>query len=92
MTAELALRSSAVALTKGNTLFARFRAIAEENQKLVATAPDATLGLLERLIDPITALISGKVLGPPKVTSAPSQPSTVTKEGNGTRVEQRPEA
>lgn len=90
LTVEESLQSIAVELHNGNKLFARFLAIAEENQKLVSSAPDASLGLLEKLIDPITALISNKVLRPAQVTSAPSKLSVVTKDGNGTRVEQRP--
>ncbi len=90
LTVEESLQSIAVELHQGNKLFARFLAIAEENRVVVAAgSPDTHL--LEKLIEPVTAMLTRSLARPARIASTPTTPATVTKEGNGTRVEQRPE-
>lgn len=90
MTIEQALTSIAVELNRANKIAERQLQLIEANQAVGGTS-DA-LRIVEKLIEPIGAMIAHQAASPPQVTSAPSKPPVITKEGNGTRVEQQPEA
>ena len=91
MTIEQALTSIAVELHLANKLAERQLKIMELNQAAVGGGPDA-LRLIEKLIEPIGAMMAHRATSPPQVTSTPAKPALVTKEGDGTRVEQAPGA
>ena len=102
ITVEESLQSIAVELHRlnktvgqGNALLGQFVEIAVANHKLIdAGQGSELLRVVEKLVAPIGEMMSARLTRPPLVTSEVSRsaPSTVTKEGNGTRVEQQPEA
>ncbi len=90
MTIEQALTSIAVELHLANKLAERQLKIFEANQ--AGTGGLDALRVVEKLLEPIGAMLAHNVTSPPQVTSAPAKPALVTKEGDGTRVEQAPGA
>ncbi len=91
MTIEQALTSIAVELHTANKMAQRQLEIIESNQAAAGQQPEM-LRLIEKLIEPLGAMIGHSATSPPQVTSAPTKPALVTKEGDGTRVEQAPGA
>lgn len=85
LTIEEALTSIAVELHRANN-------IAERQLKLSeATIGQAdSLSLLEKFIEPLTAMIAQGVKAPVQITSVPLQPSAVRQESDGLRIEQTP--
>ena len=101
LTVEESLHSIAIELHRlnksvgqSNALLGQFVEIAVENHKLVggSTGTDM-MRLVEKIVEPITSMMSYKLGKPATITSdvGPTPPPTVTKEGNGTRVEQAAE-
>ena len=91
MTIEQALTSIAVELHTANKIAQRQLEIMEASQAAPGQSPE-TFRLIEKLIEPLGAMIGQSVSTRPQVTSAPAKPAPVTKEGDGTRVEQAPGA
>lgn len=85
LTIEEALTSIAVELHRGNN-------IAERQLKLVeAGAQGDTLRVLEKFIEPLTAILAESAKpAPVQITSRPMQPSAIEKESDGMRVAQTP--
>ncbi len=101
ITVEESLQAIAVELHRlnksvgqGNELLGQFVQIAVANHKLVdAGQGSEILRIVEKLTAPLVAVMAHKVSQPSTTLTSESRlPSTVTKEGNGTRVEQQPEA
>lgn len=99
LTVEESLQSIAVELHRSNDIAVRQAALVEKfvdlavaNQKLIDTGGSSdSLRLVEKLLEPIGALLSHKLSRPPVITSEVGKsPATVTHAGNGTRVEQAP--
>lgn len=85
LTVEEALTSIAVELHRANN-------IAERQLKLSEAAgmqPDS-LSLLEKFIEPLTALIAQSAKAPVQITSDPMQPSAIEQRSKGMRVSQAP--
>ena len=96
---EESLHSIAVELHRLNQnagaatqLLGQFVEIAVQNHKLVPQSGDMAR-VLETITAPLTEMMKLRLSKPAAVTSEAGQraPATVTKEGNGTRVEQVPE-
>ncbi len=101
LTVEESLHSIAVELHRlnksvgqGNALLGQFVEIAVANHKLVdAGQGSELLRIIEKLAEPIVAAMAHKVSNPATTLTSESRlPSSVTRAGNGTRVEQQPEA
>ena len=101
ITVEESLQAIAVEVHRLNktvgqatALLGQFVEIAVANHKLVdAGQGSELLRVVEKLAEPIGQMMALKISTPStRLTSESRLPSSVTKEGNGTRVEQQPEA